>query len=93
MMRHALLAPLACLVVSGYALAQDQPPAKSAAPSSAQPTLVEPHSKACKKEVKKLCGRRPGSELQSCLKDGIDLNKFTDDCKAEMTKTPPKSGS
>jgi hypothetical protein len=91
MTRVAFLAPLAYLVVAGYALAQ--PPAKSSAPSSAQPTLVEPHSRACKKEVKKLCGRHPsGSELQSCMKDGIDLNKFTDDCKAEMTKTP-KPGS
>jgi hypothetical protein len=89
-MRPALLASIVSVVISSYALGQ--PPAQSPAPSSTQPTLSKPSSRDCKKEVKDLCGRRPKGELQSCLKDGLDMNKFSDSCKAEITKTP-KSGS
>jgi hypothetical protein len=89
-MRLASLASVASLVIFGYA--QGQPPAQTTAPSSAPTTLSAPSSRDCKKQVKDLCGRRPKGELQSCLKDGLDLNKFSDSCKAEITKAP-KSGS
>jgi hypothetical protein len=81
----ALIAPLA---LSGYALAQPPAPTSGQAPT----TYSAPHSHDCKKEVKDLCGRRPKGELQSCLKDGLDLNKFTDSCKSEIMK-PAKPSS
>jgi len=93
-MRLVSLALVASVALSGYALAQaptqTQPPAAS--PSQAPASVSAPSSHACKKEVRDLCGRRPKGELQSCLKDGLDLNKFSDSCKAEITK-PPKQGS
>jgi hypothetical protein len=90
MMRGASFASVALLVISGYAVGQ--PPAQSAASSSAPTKLSYPSSRDCKKEVRTLCGWHPGDELQSCLHDGINLNKFSESCKAEITK-PPKSGS
>ena len=90
MVRVASLALATSFLISGYA--HSQAPGQTQAPSSSPTTLSAPSSRECKKEVRGLCGRRPKSELQSCLKDGLDLNKFSDNCKAEMTK-PPKAGS
>jgi hypothetical protein len=75
----ALIAPVA---LSNYSLAQ--PAAQTPAP--APTTYSAPTSHACKKEVRDLCGRHPKGELQSCLKDNLDLKKFSDNCKAEITK-------
>jgi hypothetical protein len=86
-MRLVSLALVAPVALSGYALAQTA----AQAPAQAPTTYSAPTSKACKKEVRDLCGRRPKGELQSCLKDGLDLNKFSDSCKAEITK-PAKPG-
>ena len=71
----------------GYASAE--PPAQS--PPQSPTAYSAPSSHSCKKEVRALCGRRPKGELQSCLKDGLDLNKFTDSCKAEITKSAKPS--
>jgi hypothetical protein len=91
MMKVTSLALAASFIMSSYA--HGQPPTQTPAPSSTTATtLSAPSSRECKKEVKGLCGRRPKSELQSCLKDGLDLNKFSDSCKAEITQ-PAKSGS
>jgi hypothetical protein len=87
-MRLLPLALLASVALTSHAPAQ--PPAETQAPAQtpapAPSTYSKPTSKDCKKEVKELCGRRPKGELQSCLKDGLDLNKFSDSCKAEITK-------
>jgi hypothetical protein len=87
-MRLVSLVLLVLAALPDYILAQA--PAQTPAPA---PTSVSaPTSHACKKEVKDLCGRRPKGELQSCLKDNLDLNKFSDSCKAEIAK-PGKPGS
>jgi hypothetical protein len=81
--------PVSLAVVGFLAILGDvdaQPPPQAPAPSSTPTTLSSPSSRECKKEVRDLCGRRPKGELQSCLKDGLDLNKFSDSCKAEITK-------
>lgn len=78
------------LTVASYSGAQ-QPAGTSpseASPSQASPSLSQPKSRACKKEVRELCGRRPKGELQSCLKDGIDLKKFSAPCTSEIAKSP-----
>jgi hypothetical protein len=87
-MKLKSLALIAPVFLSGYTLAQ----APTQTPAPGHTTYSAPSSHDCKKEVKDLCGRRPKGELQSCLKDGLDLNKFTDSCKAEIMK-PTKSGS
>jgi len=49
-------------------------------------------SKSCKKEVKELCGRRArGEEEKDCIKANLDLNKFSADCKTELSSTKPAS--
>ena len=77
------------LTITSYSHAQ--PPAEPSA-SPASSALSAPQSRACKTEVKDLCGRRPKGELQSCLKDGIDLKKFSASCTTEIMKAP-KPGS
>jgi hypothetical protein len=86
-MKLISLALLAAGTWSGYCTAQTPPQT----PGEAQTTYSAPKSRDCKKEVRNLCGRRPKGELQSCLKDGLDLNKFTDSCKAEITKSAKPS--
>ena len=88
-MKTLTLVLVGLLTTASYARAQ--PPAETS-PAQQSATYSAPKSKACKKEVKDLCGRRPKSELQSCLKDGLDLKKFSDSCTTEITKAP-KPGS
>jgi hypothetical protein len=83
-MKTTALALAGLLTMAGYSHAQ--PPAAGASPSEESQAYSEPKSRDCKKEVKKLCGRRPKGELQSCLKDGVDLKKFSDSCTSEITK-------
>jgi hypothetical protein len=83
-MKLISIALIASLTVAGYAHAQ----ASAQAPSQAPAAQAAPKSKACKKEVKDLCGRRPKGEEASCIKDGLDLNKFSDSCKGELTAAP-----
>jgi hypothetical protein len=78
-MKFTALAFIASLTVAGYAAAQS--------PDQA-PSVSKPTSHACKKEVDSLCGRRAKGEEMSCIKDGLDLNKFSADCKTELTKAP-----
>jgi hypothetical protein len=87
-MKTMSLALIAAMVLSGQTLAQ--PSAQTS--NQTKTTYSPPHSHECKKQVNDLCGRRPKGELQSCLKDGLDLNKFTDSCKAEIAN-PAKSAS
>jgi hypothetical protein len=87
-MKRVRLALITAFAIAGYGGAQapaqtaPPPPAKSDQASAAP---GHPTSKACKKEVKDLCGRRAKGEEPSCIKDGLDLNKFSADCKAELT--------
>lgn len=88
-MKLMSLALMGLLTVATYT--QAQPPAETAAlPASS--VLSAPKTRACKKEVRDLCGRRPKGELQSCLKDGVDLKKFSPSCTTEITNAP-KPGS
>ena len=86
-MKLLSLALIACLL-AGYAQAQTA----SQTPQAAQPAATAPdtssHSdklgKECKQEVKKLCGRAHGQEMQDCIKSGLDMNKFSADCKTKL---------
>lgn len=79
---------LAVCLLAGYA--QAQTPSQSMTP--AQPATSAPagssHSdslgKACKKEVHELCGRAHGQEMKDCIKSGLDMNKFSADCKTKL---------
>ncbi len=88
-MKTTTLVLVGLLTAASYSRAQ--PPAETS-PSQESPAYSAPKSRACKKEVRDLCGRRPKSELQSCLKDGLDLKKFSDSCTTEITKAQ-KPGS
>ena len=94
-MKLLCLALSASVVVTGYAHAQTAPqtpaasaPAASApAPSSSASGLGH----ACKEEVHKLCGHAHGQEMQDCIKSGLDLNKFSADCKTKLSQSAKPS--
>jgi uncharacterized protein YgbK (DUF1537 family) len=94
-MKRISFALLASVAVAGYLYAQAPPqtPAPAAAPAAAAPAPAASSggsvSHACKEQVKSLCGRAHGDEMQSCVKSNIDMNKFSADCKAELSKPKP----
>ena len=90
-MRVKALAIAASLIAGGYVHAQTAaPPDTQPGTNQAATAAAAQPSRACKKEVKELCGRRAkGQERQSCIKDNIDLNKFSADCKAQLTNARP----
>jgi hypothetical protein len=90
LMRVKALAVVASLAIGGYVHAQTAaPPATQPGTNQAAAAAAQP-SGACKKEVRKLCGMRAkGDERQSCIKDNIDLNKFSAACKAQLTSAKP----
>jgi uncharacterized protein (DUF2252 family) len=97
-MKLASLALLAGLVAAGYASAQTaQTPSQSSSPPSS--TAPEESSssgkmdKACKQQIKKLCGHAHGQEMQDCVKSGIDMNKFSADCTSAIKAKAQKSKS
>jgi hypothetical protein len=84
------LALLASVAVTGYLYAQtpaQTPAAATPAPAPASSSV----SHACKEQVKSLCGRAHGDEMQNCVKSNLDMNKFSADCKAELSKPKPAS--
>jgi hypothetical protein len=91
-MKRISLALLASVAVAGYLYAQAPPqasaPAAAPAPASAASSGGSV-THACKEQVKSLCGRAHGDEMQSCVKSNIDMNKFSADCKAELSKPKP----
>jgi hypothetical protein len=93
-MKLASLALLAGLAVVGYASAQTPPPS-STPPAATAPAASSSDSakidKACKKEIKDLCGHAHGQEMQDCVKAGVDMNKFSASCKSEIAAQKPKS--
>lgn len=100
----ALFTYLGCTVV-GYSQPATQPPSQKLTQTSAQTSAQTPAQgsapsssgsesvgRSCKKELKQLCGRRArGQEEQDSIKANLDLNKFSADCKAELSKTAKPS--
>jgi len=85
-MKIVALVLIAPALIAGHAFAQTPPPSASApatsAPSPEKSTSV---SHDCKKEARKLCGMEArGSELQGCIKNNLDLNKFSASCATEF---------
>jgi TolA-binding protein len=90
-MRYVLLGMLAAVALAGTAQAQTaaQPAATPPASTASSSSSSKPHlSHDCKKEVKKACGRAHGTEMQDCIKSSLDLNKFSDTCKSQLTAEP-----
>lgn len=90
-MKFTFLAVIASVALAGQVHAQA--PAQSQAPAPAPASSDGSLGKACKKEVKDLCGRAHGQEMQDCIKSGMDMNKFTADCKAKLAAKVPKPSS
>jgi hypothetical protein len=96
-MKLLSLALVAGVAVTGYAYAQTAtpapapPPAASTPASSSSSTGSQSLGHACKEEVKKLCGRAHGQEMQDCVKSGLDLNKFSADCKTKLSQSAKPS--
>jgi len=94
-MKLASLALLTGLALAGFATAQT-PPAQSAAPPAATAPAESSDSggkidRACKKEIKDLCGRAHGQEMTDCVKSGLDMNKFSASCTSEIKAHKSKS--
>ena len=99
-MKLTSLALLASLAVAGYAQAQTSPQEPASAPTEQAPSEGKSHhhplSKACREEVKKLCGAAHDKEMMSCVKDNLGSNKFSADCQTELqehAKQPAKPAS
>jgi len=94
-MKLTSLALAAALAVAGYAqaqtAAQSPPPSSSQAPAASSSSGKIGH--ACKKEIHALCGHAHGQEMNDCVKAGLDMNKFSDSCKAEIKAHGAKSSS
>jgi hypothetical protein len=93
-MKLTSLALVAALTMTGLAWAQTAPSSSSA--PAAPPADASSSSKidhACKKEIRDLCGRAHGQEMKDCVKSGLDMNKFSDSCKAEIKAHASKSSS
>jgi len=77
------LALIGCVALAGHAYAQTAttPPTSAPAASSSSSSSV---SHDCKKEAHKLCGRAHGTEMQDCIKSGLDMNKFSASCATEF---------
>jgi hypothetical protein len=94
-MKLRSLALVAALTMTGLAWAQT-PPSSSAAPAAPPADKASSSGKidhACQKEIRDLCGRAHGQEMQDCVKSGLDMNKFSDSCKAEIKAHGSKSSS
>lgn len=95
-MKLMSLALAAAFALAGYA--QAQTPAQTPAPSESQ---APPSSSAgvkishdCKKEIISLCGHAHGDTMKECVKDNLDMNKFTASCTSELkAAAPPKPSS
>jgi hypothetical protein len=90
-MKRISLALLASFAMSGYLHAQTAAPAAAApAPAASSGGSV---TRACKEQVKSLCGRAHGDAMKQCIKSNLDMDKFSADCKAELAKPAPKPAS
>jgi hypothetical protein len=82
---------LAVCLLGGYAQAQTPSqnptptqPSSSAPAPAASSSSSDSLGHACKKEVHDLCGRAHGQEMKDCIKSGMDMNKFSADCKSKL---------
>jgi hypothetical protein len=89
-MKRISRALLASFAMAGYLHAQTPAPAAAPAPAASSGGSV---TRACKEQVKSLCGRAHGDEMKECIKSNLDMNKFSADCKAELAKPAPKPAS
>jgi hypothetical protein len=91
------IALVATVALAGYAHAQTATQTPATPPSSAAPAPSSSASgskhlgHACKEEVHKLCGHAHGQEMKDCVKSGLDLNKFSADCKTKLTQSAKPS--
>ena len=94
-MKLASLALFTALAAAGLAGAQtasqSAPPASATAPPAESSESGGKIDKACKKEIKDLCGRAHGQEMTDCVKSGIDMNKFSASCTSEIKAHKSKS--
>ena len=94
-MKLLSLALAASFALAGYAQAQTaaQTPAQTPAPSESKPAPSSSSghsiSRSCKSEIHKLCGRAHGDEMKGCVKDNLDMNKFSADCTTELKAQAP----
>jgi hypothetical protein len=90
-MKLVSLVLLSGLAVAGFATAQT--PSQSAAPpaATAPPAESGKIDHGCKKEIVSLCGHAHGQEMKDCVKAGVDMNKFSASCKAEIGAQKDKS--
>lgn len=95
-MKLCSFALIASVAVAGYAHAQTATQTPAAAPAAPAPSSSASESEhlghACKEEVHKLCGHAHGQEMKDCVKSGLDLNKFSADCKTKLTQAAKPSG-
>jgi hypothetical protein len=94
-MKLAPFALAASFVVAAYV--QAQAPAQTPAPAASQPAQSSSGGKIssdCKKEIHNLCGRAHGDEMKGCVKDNLDMSKFSASCASELkAQAPPKPAS
>ena len=83
-MNRILLVLLSSVSVAGQLHAQTSAPT---APPAGSVT------RACKEQVKSLCGHAHGDEMKSCIKSNLDMKKFSADCAAELANQAPKPAS
>jgi hypothetical protein len=90
-MKLVSLALAASLAVAGYAHAQTSAPAP--APATAPPSDSSSSggkiSRDCRKEIHNLCGHAHGDEMKGCVKDNMDMNKFSASCASEIKNHAP----
>ena len=91
-MKLRSLTLVAALTMTGLAWAQTAP-SSSSAPAPDKASSSGNIDRACQKEIRDLCGRAHGQEMQDCVKAGLDMNKFSDSCKAEVKAQGSKSSS
>jgi hypothetical protein len=85
-MKLPSLVLLAALPLAASAIAQTASP--TAPPAEHSSGKID---KACKKQIKDLCGHAHGQEMTDCVKSGLDMNKFDASCTAEIKAHKSKS--
>ena len=89
-MKLVSLALAASFALAGYAQGQTaQAPAPSASPPAASSSSGHSISHACKSEIIKLCGHAHRDVMEECVKDNLNLNRFSADCTTELKSHAP----
>jgi len=88
----SLAALAASFAFAGYVQAQTSPPASHPADSATSESAESSGHKIshdCKKEIHKLCGHAHGDEMKGCVKDNLDMSKFSANCASELKAQAP----